>query len=145
MRGDSAARPEIAGFGADLADSGAFRKVAPVAPSSFSAELCQLLYDPGVRRGFGIIGGANAAFVDALGKSPIRVTQFRHESGAGFAATELSLAAREPILLFATTGPGLLNALNGVAAARWEGASVVLVSGCTAAVQRGRWGAQETS
>lgn len=145
MHGDGAARPGFPGFGADLTESGAFRKADPVASNSLSSELCRLLHDLGVRHAFGLTGGANAAFVDALGKSPIKVTQFRHETGAGFAATELSLSTGEPAIVFATTGPGLLNALNGMSAARWEGAWVVLITGCTAAVRRGRWAAQETS
>lgn len=103
--------------------------------------LCEL----GVEQAFGLIGGANAPFVDALGKSPIQVVHCRHEGGAAFAATEASLACGRPTLVFATTGPGILNALNGLAAARWEGARVILVSGVTSAAQRGRWAAQETS
>ena len=47
--------------------------------------------------------------------------------------------------MFATTGPGLLNALTGMTAGRWDGAKVILVSGSTNHAQRGRWATQETS
>ena len=42
-------------------------------------------------------------------------------------------------------GPGLLNALTGITAARWDGAKVILLSGATNSPQRGRWASQETS
>lgn len=48
-------------------------------------------------------------------------------------------------MVFATSGPGLTNTITGMAAARWEGAKVIFVSGCTGAAQRGRWAFQETS
>ncbi|MCP4655948.1 MAG: thiamine pyrophosphate-binding protein, partial [bacterium] len=47
--------------------------------------------------------------------------------------------------VFTTTGPGTLNALTGIMAARWDGAKLILVSGATSAPQRGRWASQETS
>jgi acetolactate synthase-1/2/3 large subunit len=110
-----------------------------------SSELCTVLAELGVEFAFGLIGGANAAFAHSLGQSPIRVIHCRHEGAAGFAAAEAYFASGKPAVVFATTGPGLLNALNGVAAARWEGAKLILISGITSADQRGRWGAQETS
>src|SRR5688572_3659862 len=80
-----------------------------------SAELCTLLADLGVKYAFGLIGGANAAFVHSLGESSIQVVHCRHEGAAGFAAAEAFFASGDPALVFATTGPGLLNALNGIA------------------------------
>ena len=49
------------------------------------------------------------------------------------------------MVVFATTGPGIMNALTGLVAARWEGAKVLLVSGATSPAVRGRWAFQETS
>ena len=62
-----------------------------------------------------------------------------------FAAAEAHLVSRRPTLVFATTGPGFLNALTGLMAARWDGAKVILVTGITSAALKGRWGVQETS
>lgn len=112
---------------------------------TLSAELVSLCAELGVRYAFGLTGGANQVFVDTLGKSSIRVVQCRHEGGAGFAAAEAYFACGAPSLVFATTGPGIMNALNGLLAARWEGAKVILISGITSAEHRGRWSAQETS
>jgi acetolactate synthase-1/2/3 large subunit len=103
------------------------------------------LEELGVRGAFGLVGGAIAPLAHALALSGLPTFHFRHEGGAGFAAVEASLATGRPTLLFTTTGPGLLNALTPVAAGRWEGARLVLLSGATSAAQRGRWACQETS
>jgi len=103
------------------------------------------LHALGVRFAFGVVGGGIAPFAEALQRSPIRVHHFRHEAGAVFAAVEAYFRTGEPAAVFVTTGPGLLNALNAVVAARWDGAQLVLVSGATTASRRGRWAVQETS
>src|SRR5258708_8498353 len=72
------------------------------------------------------------------------VVHTRHETGAGFGAMEADWATGRPAVVFTTTGPGLVNALNGIAAARWEGAKLIVVSGATPAAKRGRWAFQET-
>ncbi|MEM6457396.1 MAG: thiamine pyrophosphate-dependent enzyme [Acidobacteriota bacterium] len=99
----------------------------------------------GVRHAFGVIGGAIGVLYDALEDSRITLHHFRHESGAAFAAAEAYFATDHPSVVFVTTGPGTLNALTGIAAARWDGAKVVLLSGTTGAAQRGRWATQESS
>lgn len=104
------------------------------------------LADLGVEQAFGVSGGAIALLFDALAESGrIALHHFRHESGAAFAATEAHFASGKPTLTFATTGPGTLNALTGMMAARWDGAKVILISGATSSAQRGRWATQETS
>lgn len=110
-----------------------------------SDALIASLYDLGVRHAFGVTGGALAPFYDSLGRSPISVVHCRHETGAAFAAAESYFAAGAPSLVFVTSGPGLTNALTGLAAARWEGAKVVCVSACTSPTMRGRGACQETS
>ncbi|GAX38426.1 ScyA-related TPP-binding enzyme [Nodularia sp. NIES-3585] len=110
-----------------------------------SQAVVKILEDLGVRRAFGVSGGAIAPFWATLTHSSIEVVHFRHEAGAAFAATEASLANGEPIAVFTTTGPGITNALTGLMAARWEGAKVIFLSAATSAPQRGRWGCQETS
>ncbi|WP_395842779.1 thiamine pyrophosphate-dependent enzyme [Archangium violaceum] len=99
----------------------------------------------GVRSAFGLVGGAIAPLAHALALSRLEAFHFRHEGGAGFAAVEASLASGRPTVLFTTTGPGLLNALTPVAAGRWEGAKLLMLSGSTSSAQRGRWACQETS
>lgn len=108
--------------------------------SSFVAGLHQL----GVEASFGVVGGAISSFCQAIVHSPIQYLHFRHESGAGFAALEASLATGKPTLVFTTAGPGLTNALTGLCAARWEGAHVIVVSASSSPAHRGRVATQET-
>lgn len=113
--------------------------------STLVCALVQHLADLGVEKAFGVSGGAIAMLFDALAESPISLHHFRHESGAAFAATEAYFASGKPALVFSTTGPGVLNSLTGITAAKWEGAKVILISGATSSAQRGRWATQETS
>lgn len=116
------------------------------APEAFTAsrlvgrELARL----GVRDAFGVLGGGIAAFADGLCRAPIRLRHTRHEAGAAFAAVEAHFASGRPTVVVVTTGPGLWNALNGVMAARADGAKVLLVSGATSRPQLGRGAVQET-
>jgi acetolactate synthase-1/2/3 large subunit len=105
--------------------------------------LVDQLVEAGVTHAFGLSGGAIALFVDAL-RGKIEVVHCRHEGGAAFAATELSLATDRPAVVFTTTGPGLTNALTGLYAGYAEGAHLVLVSGATAEERRGMSAFQET-
>ncbi len=117
--------------------------------TTLAEALVDLLADQGVERAFGVSGGAIALVFDALvASSRVALHHFRHETGAAFAAAEAYFVSRKPTVVFTTTGPGTLNALTGISAARWDGAKVVLVSGATSTPQRPRWGvlvAPETS
>ena len=103
------------------------------------------LADLGIEQAFGVSGGAIALLFDAIAEGDVDLRHFRHETGAAFAAAEANFASGKPTMVFATTGPGVLNAITGMTAARWDGAKVVLVSGATTAPQRGRHATQETS
>jgi acetolactate synthase-1/2/3 large subunit len=114
--------------------------------ATLAEALVDVLASQGVELAFGVSGGAVALIFDALVESPsVTLHHFRHETGAAFAAAEAYFATKKPTVVFTTTGPGTLNALTGITAARWEGAKVVLLSGCTSSAQRGRWATQETS
>ncbi len=107
--------------------------------------IVQILTGLGVHHAFGVGGGAIAPVWEALEKSSIDVLHFRHEAGAAFAAMEAYFANNSPVAIFTTTGPGIINALTGIAAARWEGAKVILISACTPENKQGKWAFQETS
>jgi acetolactate synthase-1/2/3 large subunit len=117
----------------------------PPHPTPLSDAIVGLLSDLGVDAAFGILGGSIAPLYDALGRSPIRVVHCRHESAAAFAAVESNFASGRPAVAFATGGPGLVNAVHGIAAARWEGAKTIFLTGTTPPLMRGRWAFQETS
>ncbi|MDA8020936.1 MAG: thiamine pyrophosphate-dependent enzyme [Thermoanaerobaculia bacterium] len=134
----------VANRGESLAESPAARQL-DLSDSRVVSAVAHQLARWGVEEAFGVSGGAIALLFDAIEESPINLRHFRHESGAAFAACEAYFAYRRPTVCFTTTGPGLLNALTGITAARWEGAKVVLLSGHTNSQQRGRWASQETS
>jgi acetolactate synthase-1/2/3 large subunit len=115
------------------------------APVPLAVALVDALAQLGVRDVLGVVGGAAAALVRAVCASPLRFVHCRHEAGAAFAATELSLATGRPVVVLTTAGPGVTNALTGVLAARWEGARVILLSAATSAEHRGRAATQESS
>ncbi|NET85780.1 MAG: thiamine pyrophosphate-binding protein [Moorea sp. SIO1F2] len=121
------------------------KKNIPSSSYLVAQAVVKMLEDLGVRYAFGIAGGAIGAFWAALQYSSIKLLNFRHESGAVFAAIEFYLASNNPVVVFTTTGPGITNALTGIMAAKWEGAKVILVSPSTSSSQRGRWAFQETS
>lgn len=107
--------------------------------------ITQMLGRLGVQETFGLIGGAVAPLADAIARSPIRFIHTRHEAGAAFAAVETSLLGDRPVAIFTTTGPGLLNALNGMVAGRWDGARLLLLSAVSGPEHRGRLPVQESS
>jgi acetolactate synthase-1/2/3 large subunit len=117
---------------------------APEPTRTVSEALVDALVGLGVQHALGIFGGAIAPFCQAVADSPIRLLHCRHEAGAAFAAIELSLATGRPVLVIATTGPGVSNLYTGMAAARAEGAKVLFISGTTSSAQRGRGAFQET-
>lgn len=112
---------------------------------TFSEALVDALAGMGITDAFSVFGGAIAPFCEALSRSRIRLTHCRHEAGAAFAAIEASLAYDRPVLVVSTAGPGVTNLVTGMTAARWEGAKVLFVSGCTPPALRGRWAFQESS
>jgi len=84
----------------------------------------------GVRRAYGVTGGASMFLNIALGDSPsIKTTICLHEQAAAFAACADSMCSGQPVLLFATNGPGSLNLMTGVAAAFLDSVPVIVVTG----------------
>jgi acetolactate synthase-1/2/3 large subunit len=127
---------------ATTADPPSRRRISVEQP--LSDALVRALFDAGVRHAFGLTGGAIAPLARALHEGPIDLVHCRHETGAAFAALESYFASGRPAVVFTTTGPGVANALTGMAAARWEGGKVLLLSAATAPANRGRWAFQET-
>lgn len=87
------------------------------------------LHNHGVRLAFGMPGGEVVTFVDALEKAGIRFVLARHETAAAFMAAGSSVTHAAPGLLVTTVGPGLTNALNGIADAAQEHVPLIVVSG----------------
>ena len=91
--------------------------------------LVGMLADAGVECVFGIPGGAISPVHDALIDSRIRVITTRHESGAMFAAAGYARATGKLGVVAVTSGPGVLNAMTGLASAWCDGVPLLLLVG----------------
>jgi acetolactate synthase-1/2/3 large subunit len=91
--------------------------------------LVEMLAEAGVEVVFGLPGGAISPVHDALLDSKLRVITTRHESGAMFAAAGYSRATGKLSVVAVTTGPGVLNAMTGLASAWCDGLPVLLLVG----------------
>jgi acetolactate synthase I/II/III large subunit len=117
-----------------------------VAPKSVALELVDVLRDFGVDAVFGVPGGAISGLYDALVDRPdVRVITNTHETNAAFMAIGYALATGRPGVVLTTAGPGITNALTGIAAAHYEGVPVVLIAGEVPRTAFGRGALQEGS
>jgi acetolactate synthase I/II/III large subunit len=99
-------------------------------PTSRAADvLVKLLVDAGVEVVFGLPGGPISPVHDALLDSSIRVITTRHESGAMFAAAGYARTTGKLGVVAVTSGPGVLNAMTGVASAWCDGLPVLVLVG----------------
>ena len=100
------------------------------APTLRGADLLvEMLAEAGVQVVFGLPGGAISPVHDALIDSKIRMITTRHESGAMFAAAGYARATGTLAVVAVTSGPGVLNALTGLASAWSDGLPVLLLVG----------------
>jgi len=109
-------------------------------PPTAAATLLRTFANHGVRVAFGIPGGAASPIFDALVDVPeIAFVATRHEAMAGFAASGYARATGLPALVLTTSGPGLTNAITGMAAATLEELPIIFLAGeiASAAVARG--------
>jgi len=113
-------------------------------PHSLADRLAQVLASRRCTVAYGVTGAAIGRFTAAAHDAGFRIVHPRHESGAAFMATEHSLVADEPTVVFTTSGPGFSNAITGLVAAAWEGAHVIAVVGGTPEERAGRFPFQAT-
>lgn len=123
-----------------LGEVGSPDVAAPVAPRAFARGtappmrraadvLVQMLEDAGVEQVFGLPGGVISPVHDALLDSKIRCVTTRHESGAMFAAAGYAHATGKLGVVAVTSGPGVLNAMTGLASAWCDGLPLLLLVG----------------
>ncbi len=91
--------------------------------------LVAMLAEAGVDVVFGLPGGPISPVHDALIDSSIRVITTRHESGAMFAAAGYAHGTGRLGVVAVTSGPGVLNAMTGLASAWCERLPVLLLVG----------------
>ena len=91
--------------------------------------LVDMLVQSGVDVVFGLPGGAISPVHDALLDRALRVITTRHESGAMFAAAAYARASGKLGVVAVTSGPGVLNAMTGLATAWCDGVPLLLLVG----------------
>ncbi len=108
--------------------------------------IAQRLLAQGVTRVFGLPGGTIAPIFDALEDiSNIEVVLCRHEHHAVCAALGHAYMTEEPGVVMTTSGPGLLNALTGIASAQCDSLPLVVLAGEVAEENQGRRSLQDGS
>ncbi|MCK6549046.1 thiamine pyrophosphate-binding protein [Myxococcota bacterium] len=95
---------------------------------------------------FGLPGGTIAPVFDALIDHPeIRVVTVKHEAGAMFAAAGYARTTGKLGVVLVTSGPGVLNAMTGLAAAHCDGIPILVLAGEVSRETFGRGALQEGS
>ncbi|MET8036232.1 thiamine pyrophosphate-binding protein [Streptomyces sp. NPDC005345] len=99
----------------------------------------------GVEYVFGTCGHTNIALLDALGPSPIHFVIARHEQAAAHAADGYARASGKPGVLLTHVGPGMMNAVTGVATAAMDSVPLIVISGDIPSYYYGRHPHQEVN
>jgi acetolactate synthase-1/2/3 large subunit len=106
----------------------------------------QTLKELGVTTFYGIPGGAICGIYDALVDHPeLKVINTRHETGAAFMAMGHSKVGGSIPCLLMTSGPGITNALTGLASAYADGVPMIAIGGEVPRKNFGRGALQEGS
>ena len=115
-------------------------------PERTADVLVRVLVDAGVQVVFGSPGGTIAPLYDALLDAPgIRVVTTRHEAAAVFAAAGYARATGRIGVVLVTSGPGVINAMTGIASAYCDGVPVLVLAGEVARKNHGKGALQEGS
>ena len=93
---------------------------------------------------FGMPGGANLPFYDALWDSKIKHVLVRHEQLAAHMADAYGRVSRKAGVCSATSGPGATNLITGIATAYADSSPVVAITGQVPKAMTGRNAFQET-
>jgi acetolactate synthase-1/2/3 large subunit len=101
------------------------------------------LQDAGVDIVFALPGGHVLPLFEGARVAGLRLVDTRHEENAVFMAEGWALATGKPAAVAVTAGPGLTNAIAGIAEANAAGAPVVVIAGRTGINQRHRGAVQD--
>jgi acetolactate synthase I/II/III large subunit len=101
------------------------------------------LRNAGVQMVFGLAGGHILPLFEGARVEGLRLADTRHEGGAVFMAGGWALATAEPGVVAVTAGPGLTNAVPGMAEADAAGVPMAVIAGRTGLGQRQRGAVQD--
>ncbi len=112
---------------------------------SAAEALAAQLESYGVEYVFGTCGHTNIALLDALSRTGIRFVIGRHEQTAAHAADGYARASGKPGVLLLHVGPGMMNAVTGVATAALDSVPLIAISGDVPSYYAGRHPHQEVN
>lgn len=118
---------------------------APAGTRIAAYQLTDYLERLGVEVVFGLCGHSVIGLLDALGKSRIRFVSTRHEQTAAHAADGYARATGKPGVLMTHLGPGLTNAVTGIANAALDSVPMVVIAGDVQSYYYGRHPHQEVN
>ncbi len=94
--------------------------------------IANYMVEHGIHDCFSVVGGGAMHLNDSLGhKEGLHTTYHHHEQAASIAAEAYFRVNNELALLCVTSGPGAINALNGVAGAYMDSIPMIVLSGQT--------------
>lgn len=95
-----------------------------------SEQIADWLATQGIEQVFAVTGGGAMFLNQALGNHPrLRCTFMHHEQACAMAAEGYARIAGKPAVVNVTTGPGGINALNGVFGAFTDSIPMLVISG----------------
>ena len=95
-----------------------------------SDQIAQWIVKQGIEQVFTVTGGGSMFLNQALGSHPkLRCTFMHHEQACAMAAEGYARIAGKPALVMVTTGPGSINAFNGVFGAFTDSIPMIVISG----------------
>ena len=93
-------------------------------------QIADWLVSQGIEQVFAVTGGGAMFLNDALGRhAGLRCTFMHHEQACAMAAEGYARIAGKPAVVMVTTGPGAINALNGVYGAYTDSIPMIILSG----------------
>lgn len=94
--------------------------------------IADFLIKKGITDIFGVVGGGAMHLNDSLGHNPkLHCRYNHHEQASAMAAEAYARVNNKPAALCVTSGPGAINALNGVAGAYQDSVPMLVFSGQT--------------
>ena len=92
--------------------------------------IAEQLYQFGIRKVFMVTGGGSMHLNDSIGSfSKFDIMYNHHEQACSMAAESYAKLTNKPALLNVTTGPGGINAINGVFGAWTDSIPMIIISG----------------
>jgi len=97
---------------------------------TIAEQIADWLVQHGIEQIFAVTGGGAMFLNQALGSHPqLRCTFMHHEQACAMAAEGYARIAGKPAVVMLTTGPGAINALNGVYGAYTDSIPMLVLSG----------------